>query len=322
LKLQTIIILTLFLVFLSGCSHQGVSKDEKLLYKQIKNLEIKEVKRLEPTVISKNLHNGHTLDNSRVLDIQITPKNYKVGNNYIEAALSIWDYLYRVDNIPMNIGTVHVHGTGDVFFADVSEKYVVISRDQYELVKNFPREEAYKYFPIYEGYSAAKKRFLPCIEGFCHDEKGKKYKESFLSILSNLGTGYYIDFIEPDKKVDGIYWFFTYQNLKNPQNYSNYSIWKDEHSIYSVGIYDVNQKRIVDMKKIQDIEKEVKEWLELGNDETISDVDYTSFSNYLDQGSDYFIEFWISNKEGNAFSQIPVGLQLENRKIKLIQKEQ
>jgi hypothetical protein len=316
-----IMILTVFFIFLSGCSDQEISRDEKFLYKQINNLEIENVKRLEPSLVSNNLHNERTLDHSQILDIQITPKNYKVGNNYIEAALSIWDYLYSVGNKPIKIGTVHLHGTGDVFFADVAEKYVVISRDQYELVKDFPREEAYKYFLIYEGYSAAKKRFLPCIEGFCHDEAGQKYKEAYQSILTNLGAGQYIDFIETHEKIDGVYWVFTYQYLKNPQKYSNNSIWRDEHSIYSVGIYDENQKRIVDMKKIQDIEIEVKGWLKLRNDETISDVDYTYFSNYLAQGYDYFIEFWISNKEGNVFSQIPIGLQVEDGKIKFIPKE-
>jgi hypothetical protein len=313
---------TIFLIFLSGCSYQNISKDERSLYKQIKSLEIEDVKRLEPTVLSDNLHNERTLDDSRILDVQITPENYKVGNNYIESALKIWDYLYSLEHHPIKIGTVHVHGTGDVFFADVAEKYVVISRDQYELVKDLPSEEAYKYFPIYLDYTAAKKRVLPCIEGFCDDEKGEKYKDAYMSILSNLDTGTYIDFIEPNKKTEGIYWFFTYQYSGNKQKYSNYSVWKDEQLNYSVGIYDETQKKIVDMKKTQDIEMEVKDWLKLGDGETISDVDYTYFSNYLNQGSDYSIEFWISNKEGNAFNQIEIGLQVENGKIKLIQKEQ
>jgi hypothetical protein len=317
-----IIIIIIFSFSFSGCSSQNITKEEKQLHKQIKKLKVEDIKRMRPIASSEYIHNEKTLDQSQILDINITPKNNKVKNNYIEAALSVWDYLYSLDNKPIKIGTVRVFGTGDVFFAEVAEKYVVISRDQYEVVKDLPRTDAYKYFPIYEGSTTAQKRSLPYIEGFCNDEEGQKFKQAYTSILKSLKNGQFIDFVEKDQYHEGIYWFFSYEVTKQKQEYSNYSIWNDDHSSYSVGIYDEKTKQILDIKIINNIKDEVKDWLKLKKGEFISDVDYTYFSNYLNQDSDYLIEYWISNKEGNTFVQIPIGLQVEDKKIKLVQKEQ
>jgi hypothetical protein len=304
--------LILFVIFLPGCSSYKISKDEKFLYKQIKNLEIEDVKRLEPTLIS-NLQNERTNDYSQILDIQITPKNYKVGKNYIEAALSIWDYLYSVDNQPIKIGSVRVHGRGDVFFADVAEKYVVISRDQYEWVKDLPKEEAYKYFPIYQGYSAAEKRLLPCIEGFCNDEDGKNFEQSYKFIFNNLKNGQYIDFIEKDQSREGIYWFFIYEFTEKKQKYSNDSIWNDDHNIYSIGVYDEKSKQILDIKKVHSIKNEIIDWFKIRKGEYILAFNNTYF---YDKEFGYIIDFYIGDETG--YVSIPIGLDVVDNKIELI----